>query len=46
MISTKKNKRRRHRFMSGEDIDMFREKESERKSKHQDSICDENIDGA
>ena len=41
-------KKRRSRYMTGEDIDMFREREQEQKrSKNNDeSICDTHIDGA
>lgn len=41
-------KKRRSRYMTGEDIDMFRERKQEQKrSKNNDeSICDTHIDGA
>lgn len=41
-------KKRRNRYMTGEDIDMFREREQEqRREKNRDeSICDTHIDGA
>ena len=32
--------------MTGEDIDMFREREQEHRDKRKDNICDTNIDGA
>lgn len=40
-------KKRRNRYMTGEDIDMFREREQEQRQKKQDkNICDTHIDGA
>ena len=39
-------KKRRSRYMTGEDIDMFREREQERKNKRKENICDTHIDGA
>lgn len=38
--------RRKRRYMTGEDIDMFREKVRETDSSNQESICDKVIDGA
>lgn len=32
--------------MTGEDIDMFREREQENKDKKKENICDSHIDGA
>lgn len=44
------NKFRRHRnkkrYWTGEDIDMFNEREKERKDKKDIPICDRHIDGA
>lgn len=39
-------KKKRSRYMTGEDIDMFREREQERKEKCEENICDKHIDGA
>ena len=40
-------KKKRNRFMTGEDIEMFREKENERsKNNDKNNICDTHIDGA
>ena len=41
-----KRRRRRHRRYTGEDIDMFREREQERRNDRKDNICDTHIDGA
>ena len=41
-----KRRKRRQRYFTGEDIDMFREREQEQKSSRQESICDTHIDGA
>lgn len=41
-----KRRKRRHRRLTGEDIDMFREREQERKHRRDESICDVHIDGA
>ncbi len=41
-----KKRRRRHRRLTGEDIDMFREREYENRHKRDESICDKHIDGA
>ena len=47
MIEDKpKVRRRKHRRLTGEDIDMFREREYERGSKKREPICDTHIDGA
>jgi hypothetical protein len=46
MKDNRKNHRRRQRYLTGEDIDMFREKKNENNSNNQESICDKNIDGA
>ena len=39
-------KKRRSRYYTGEDIDMFREREQERRNNRKDNICDTHIDGA
>ena len=39
-------RKRRHRRLTGEDIDMFREREQERRHKREEPICDRHIDGA
>ena len=39
-------KKKRSRYMSGEDIDMFREREYENRKKERENICDKHIDGA
>ena len=39
-------RKRRHRYFTGEDIDMLRERERERKRDSHKNICDTNIDGA
>lgn len=41
-----KRRKRRSRYYTGEDIDMFREREQERRNDRKDSICDTHIDGA
>ena len=46
MDEVKKRRKRRHRRMTGEDIDMFREREQERRKKDYVPICDRHIDGA
>ena len=48
MSEAVKRRRRRNRYMTGEDIDMFREREQEyrRKERKDESICDRHIDGA
>ncbi len=45
-MENKKIRRRRNRYMTGEDIDMFRERERENKNKNRAPICDTHIDGA
>ena len=45
-MEEQKRRKRRHRRYTGEDIDMFREREQERRSKREDNICDTHIDGA
>ena len=42
----KRRRKRRSRYYTGEDIDMFREREQERRKSHEDNICDTHIDGA
>ena len=39
-------KKKRSRYMTGEEIDMFREREQERRQKREENICDKHIDGA
>ena len=41
-------KKKRSRYMTGEDIDMFREREQEQRTnkERKESICDTHIDGA
>ena len=39
-------RKRRHRRLTGEDIDMFREREQENRQKKDRNICDTHIDGA
>ena len=46
MDGIKRHRKRRSRYFTGEDIDMFREREQERRHKSQDNICDTHIDGA
>ena len=41
-----KRRKRRHRRLTGEDIDMFREREQDRRNKREEPICDRHIDGA
>ncbi len=41
-----KRRKRRHRRLTGEDIDMFHEREQERRYKREEPICDRHIDGA
>lgn len=45
-MEEKPRRRRRHRRMTGEDIDMFREREQDRRKKREEPICDRHIDGA
>ena len=42
----KRRRKRRSRYFTGEDIDMFREREQERHKSREDNICDTHIDGA
>ena len=42
----KRRRKRRSRYYTGEDIDMFREREQERRNDRKDNICDTHIDGA
>lgn len=46
MEETKRPKHHRHRHLTGEDIDMFRERESDNRRKREEPICDRHIDGA
>lgn len=46
MTDIKRRKKRRSRYYTGEDIDMFREREQERRNERKDNICDTHIDGA
>lgn len=46
MEEIKRRRKRRSRYYTGEDIDMFREREQENRNKKRDNICDTNIDGA
>ena len=41
-----KRRKKRHRYFTGEDIDMFREREQENRQKKDRNICDTHIDGA
>ena len=41
-----KRRKRRHRRLTGEDIDMFHEREQERRNRREEPICDRHIDGA
>ena len=41
-----KRRKHRHRRMTGEDIDMFHEREHENRNKREIPICDRHIDGA
>ena len=41
-----KRRKRRKRYFTGEDIDMFREREHENRQKKDENICDTHIDGA
>lgn len=42
----RRRRKRRSRYYTGEDIDMFREREQERRNDRKDNICDTHIDGA
>ena len=46
MEEIKRRRKRRSRYYTGEDIDMFREREQERRDNRKDNICDTHIDGA
>ena len=46
MNEIKRRRKRRSRYYTGEDIDMFREREQERRKSREDNICDTHIDGA
>ena len=46
MEEERKRRKRRHRRLTGEDIDMFREREHEDRKKNCVPICDRHIDGA
>ncbi len=46
MEENKRPRRRRHRRLTGEDIDMFREREHDNRHKREEPICDRHIDGA
>lgn len=46
MDDTVRRRRRKKRYFTGEDIDMFREREQGNRSKKQNNICDTHIDGA
>ncbi|MBR0439948.1 MAG: hypothetical protein IJK27_04280 [Bacilli bacterium] len=41
-----KRRKRKYRRLTGEDIDMFREREQERRQRRDEPICDRHIDGA
>lgn len=41
-----RRKKRRNRYMTGEDIDMFREREQENNYRRKEPICDTHEDGA
>lgn len=41
-----KRRKRRHRRLTGEDIDMFNEREHDNRNKREVPICDRHIDGA
>lgn len=45
-IENKRRRKRRSRYFTGEDIDMFNEREYENRSKKKENICDTHIDGA
>ena len=46
MMEENRRPRRKHRRLTGEDIDMFREREQENRHKKEVPICDRHIDGA
>ena len=39
-------RQRRHRRLTGEDIDMFHERERDNRRRREEPICDRHIDGA
>ena len=41
-----KRRKKRQRYFTGEDIDMFREREQENRQKKDRNVCDTHIDGA
>ena len=45
-METNKRRKRHHRRLTGEDIDMFREREHETRNRKNEPICDTHIDGA
>ena len=45
-MEEKKPKRRKHRRLTGEDINMFHEREYDNRRKREEPICDRHIDGA
>ena len=46
MDEIKRRRKRRSRYFTGEDIDMFREREQDNRKRREDNICDTHIDGA
>ena len=46
MEEIKRRRKRRSRYYTGEDIDMFHEKEHDNRKKEYVPICDRHIDGA
>ena len=46
MDEERRRPKRRHRRLTGEDIDMFREREHDSSRKREEPICDRHIDGA
>ena len=46
MEDNNRPRKRRHRRLTGEDIDMFRERENDNRRKREVPICDRHIDGA
>lgn len=42
----KRKRSRKSRYMTGEDIDMFHERQQSERDKNNKSICDTDIDGA
>ncbi len=45
-IERKHRRRKKRRWMTGEDIDMFHEREHDQRRKKSEPICDTHIDGA